>query len=118
MANPRGQIRAKPFREALNIEAKLAENGEDTPAKEGSLRWIARRMLIRAGDDTAAAKEVADRLDGKVPQAIVGDREHDPIQHEHDLTKLSDEELAALASLVDKTSEPGGGEGGAAAPSA
>lgn len=79
MANPRGQQRDKPFREALRIEAALAADGEESPANEGSLRWIARRLLVRAGDETAAEKEVADRLDGKVPQAIVGDDEHDPI---------------------------------------
>ena len=29
--------------------------------------------------DVAAMREVADRLDGKVPQAIVGDEEHPPL---------------------------------------
>lgn len=75
--NPLGQIRAKPFREALTMEAKLAEAGEDTPAKEGSLRWIARQMLVRAGADTVTAVAVADRLDGKPAQAIVGGDEGD-----------------------------------------
>jgi hypothetical protein len=70
MANPKGQLRDKPFREALNIERLLAEKGEESPAPEGSLRWIARQMLKRAGADTPTAKEVADRLDGKVAQAL------------------------------------------------
>ena len=30
--------------------------------------------------DVSAMREVADRLDGKVPQAIVGDEEHGPVQ--------------------------------------
>lgn len=77
--NPLGQVRAKPFREALTIEAKLAEAGEDTPARKGSLRWIARQMLERAGGDTQTAIAVADRIDGKPPQAIVGDDEADAI---------------------------------------
>lgn len=64
--------RAKPYRDALIIEAKLAEDGQETPAPKGSLRWIARQQLNRAGEDTAAAKEIADRLDGKVPQAVGG----------------------------------------------
>jgi hypothetical protein len=74
MANPnsRGQQRDKPYRDALRIEATLAENGEESPAPKGSLRWIARKQLERAGEDTTAAKEVADRLDGKVAQAIIG----------------------------------------------
>lgn len=68
--NPLGQIRAKPFREALKMEVLLAEKGEDTPAKPGTLRYIARQMLLRAAEDTATAKEVADRLDGKPAQSI------------------------------------------------
>lgn len=68
----------KPFRDALRMEAGLAENGEETPAKKGSLRWIARKLLDRAGDETAAAREVGDRLDGKPAQAIIGGDEDDP----------------------------------------
>ena len=81
MANPSsvGQLRDKPFRDALRMEAKLAENGEETPALPGSLRWISRKLLIRAGEETVAAKEVADRLDGKVPQQIGGDPESGPV---------------------------------------
>lgn len=75
MANPRGQQRDKPFRDALRMEAALAERGEDTPAPKGSLRWIARQLLNRAGEETAAAKEIGDRLDGKPAQAIVGGEE-------------------------------------------
>ena len=70
MANPRGQQRDKPFRDAIRMEAALLESGEDTPAKKGSLRYIARKLLERACDDTASAKEVADRLDGKPAQAV------------------------------------------------
>lgn len=81
MANQtsRGQQRDKPFRDALRMEAALAESGEDTPAKPGSLRYIARQLLIRAAEETAASKEVGDRLDGKPAQAIVGDDDADPI---------------------------------------
>lgn len=60
----------KPFRDALRMEAALAEEGIETPAKKGSLRWIARQMLDRAGEETAAAREVGDRLDGKPAQAV------------------------------------------------
>ncbi len=60
------------------MEAALAENGEKSPAQEGSLRWIARQLLIRAGEETAAAKEIGDRLDGKPAQAIIGGEEDDP----------------------------------------
>lgn len=52
------------------MEAGLAEAGDETPAKKGSLRWIARQLLERAGDETAAAREVGDRLDGKPAQSV------------------------------------------------
>jgi hypothetical protein len=78
MARPAGsQNKDKPFRDALRMEARLAEQGEDTPAKPGSLRYIARQLLLRGADETAAVKEIADRLDGKVPQGIVGDADED-----------------------------------------
>ena len=59
------------------MEAILAENGEETPARPGSLRYIARALLMRAGTETAAAKEICDRLDGKVAQAVIGGEEGD-----------------------------------------
>lgn len=90
MPRPAGsQNKDKPFRDALRMEALLAENGEESPAKEGSLRWIARQMLIRAGEETAAAKEVGDRLDGKPAQAIVGGDEDDsPVKMLHKIERV------------------------------
>lgn len=64
------QNKDKPVRDALRIEAALAEKGEDTPALPGSLRFSARQLLIRASADTAAFREVGDRLDGKPAQAV------------------------------------------------
>lgn len=89
MTNPtsRGQQRDKPFRDALRMEAKLAEDGEETPAKPGSLRWIARQLLVRAGDDTQSAAQVADRLDGKPAQAL---------EHSGDMTLRHEEALELL----------------------
>ena len=82
MANPtsRGQQRDKPFRDALRMEAALLEKGEPSPAPKGSLRYIARELLLRACEDTPTAREVADRLDGKPAQAIVGDDDAEPIR--------------------------------------
>lgn len=78
MPRPAGsQNKDKPFRDALRMEAELAEKGEESPAPRGSLRWIARQMLNRAGEETAAAREVGNRLDGKPAQAIVGGDEDD-----------------------------------------
>lgn len=71
MGRPAGSAnKDKPFRDALKMEAALAENEQESPAPKGSLRWIARQLLIRAGEETAAAKEVGDRLDGKPAQAV------------------------------------------------
>lgn len=76
MSNPksRGQQRDKPYRDALRMAA--TELDQIAPGAEpvcrypkGSLRWIAWHQLLRAGDDTSAAKEVADRLDGKPAQS-------------------------------------------------
>ena len=60
-----GRRQEKPFREALLMEIK--EAGED----HKQLRRIARALLSKAEDaDIQAIKEIADRLDGKVPQGI------------------------------------------------
>lgn len=62
------------------MEAKLAEDGEECFARKGSLRWNARQLLQQG--DVQAIKEIADRLDGKAVQAIVGGDEDDaPIRH-------------------------------------
>jgi hypothetical protein len=64
------QNKDKPFRDAIRMEAKLAEDGHACEAAEGSLRWIARQLLIRAGAETAAASQIGDRLDGKPAQSL------------------------------------------------
>lgn len=82
MGRPAGsQNKDKPLRDAIRIEAAAAERGEECIAPKGSLRCIARNLLERACEETAAAKEVGDRLDGKPAQAIVGGDEDDaPVQ--------------------------------------
>lgn len=79
--NPGGRPKTKPFRDALMIEAASAERGEECIAKLGSLRWNARKLLEQG--EVPAIREIADRLDGKVPQAVVGDDESDPISLVH-----------------------------------
>ena len=77
MSNPRGQQRDKPFRDALRMQIKAA--GEDNKA----LRDIADALIAEAKTgDIQSIKEVADRLDGKVPQAIGGSDDLPPIQTE------------------------------------
>jgi len=59
------------------MEALAAEREEECRAPKGSLRWNARQLLNQG--DVSSIREIADRLDGKVPQAVVGDDEHDPV---------------------------------------
>lgn len=76
MGRPSGsKNKDKPFRDALRME--LAALGEDDPK---ALRGLARNLLAMAsGDDgLQAIKEVADRLDGKPAQAIIGGDGDDP----------------------------------------
>lgn len=67
-----GRKQEKPFRDALRME--LAAVGEDSKA----LRLIAAALISKASEgDMQAIKELADRIDGKVPQGIVGGDEDD-----------------------------------------
>lgn len=66
----------KSFANMLNIAIKEAVEGSD----KTKLRAVADALVDKAmSGDVQAIKEVADRLDGKVAQAIVGDDEGDPI---------------------------------------
>jgi hypothetical protein len=77
MANPRGQQRDKPFRDALRMAIADAEGDF------AKLRKVANALVKRGtAGDVQAIKEIADRLDGKVPTAIVGDEEYAPVQFE------------------------------------
>lgn len=71
--NPGGRSKERPFRDALRLE--IAAAGEN----QRSLRAVARALLDRAiSGDVAAIQALADRLDGKVPQATCGDDELGP----------------------------------------
>jgi hypothetical protein len=90
MANPRGQQRDKPFRDALRME--LAAVGEDQKA----MRKIARNLIETASasdnkDMLAAIREIADRMDGKPAQSIGGDDELGPIKNVLEVSWKSDE---------------------------
>lgn len=65
----------KSFANMLNIAIKEAhDEGRD------KLRAVADALVAKAiAGDVPAMKEIADRLDGKVPQALVGDDDADPI---------------------------------------
>lgn len=87
------QNKDKPFRDALRME--IAEAAED----RRDLRRIARKLLSKAEEgDVQAIREVADRLDGKVPQAVIGDSESDPINVISEIRRV----------IVDKPGNPDG----------
>ena len=76
MARPKSE---KTFANMLRIALKEAhEAGGD------NLRQVAEALVKKAvTGDVPAIREIADRIDGKVPQAVVGDDESDPISLVH-----------------------------------
>lgn len=63
------------------MEAAALANSEYIEHPPGSLRSLAQALLKKGyAQDVPAIKEVADRLDGKVPQGIGGDDELGPVQ--------------------------------------
>jgi hypothetical protein len=72
MARPKAE---KSFANMLRIA--INEANEEGGNK---LRSVADALVTKAmTGDVPAIKEIADRLDGKVPQALVGDDDHDAI---------------------------------------
>jgi hypothetical protein len=68
----RGPYIDKPFRAALLLAVK--REGDAKVKGKTKLDRIAAQLIQEAIDgDVPAAKEIADRLDGKVPQAITGE---------------------------------------------
>ena len=78
--NPGGRQKERPFRDALRMEMAAADLGDTVDVKPRSIRAVARALIDKAMEGSeAAAREIADRIDGKVPQAVVGDSDHDPV---------------------------------------
>lgn len=64
----------RQFREMLQLAVNEQQDGLPV------LRALADALVKRGRTgDVQAIREIADRLDGKVPQAIVGDDEHPPV---------------------------------------
>lgn len=81
--NPGGRPKAaKLFRDALLVELKRADNNVER------IQRVAEKLVLNAmGGDTAAIREIADRIDGKVPQAVIGD-EDNPISLIHRIERV------------------------------
>jgi len=71
--NPGGRPRRnKIWREAIDRAIKRRE--QDDPL---ALEKLADKLLVKVAEgDVAAMKEFGDRVDGKVPQALVGEDEN------------------------------------------
>lgn len=82
--NPAGRPKnKKAFAEMLRVSlaAPYDENGN-------KLRGIAEKLVQTALDgEEWAIKEIADRIDGKVSQAIVGDEDGPPVQMHHEIIR-------------------------------
>ena len=74
MANLKGGKPDKLIRDALMIELAVLVDETDGSPPVKRLRKVARRLIEEAEKgNVPAIKEIADRLDGKAPQAIVSD---------------------------------------------
>lgn len=74
--NPTGKPKsAKLFRDALLVAIKQA----DAQGVEAVQRVAFRLVAEAEAGDVSAIREIADRIDGKVPQAIGGTDELDPL---------------------------------------
>jgi hypothetical protein len=78
--NPGGNRANKPIRDAIFMELAAAEEGREDPVPKRSLRMAVRKQLEKAcNGDLAALQFLAERMEGKPKQVIVGDGEEDPI---------------------------------------
>jgi Family of unknown function (DUF5681) len=91
--NPSGRPKSKPFKEAL--EKVIREAGTEKPALE-EIAFSVYREAKRG--EIAAIKEIADRLDGKVPQELGGSRELGPIALEFGWRDDSSQSITPLES--------------------
>ena len=67
MARPRGTWSDKEWRDAI----RKAVHGIDKDTGEKKIRLLAERLVFSAlGGDTAALREIGDRLDGKPQQSV------------------------------------------------
>lgn len=84
--NPSGRPKSRPFREALDRAIKAASDDPDTKL---SLDDIATALLVKAqSGDVPAIKELAERYDGKVPQAVIGDEDEPAIAVIHRIERV------------------------------
>lgn len=69
---PRGPYIDKPFRDALRLAVKRPGEA-DVKGKTKLDKLVVSLVESAVNGDVPAIKEIADRLDGKVPQAVTGE---------------------------------------------
>lgn len=75
--NPGGRPKEKAFADALRIAVNVEVENEGEKKKK--LRLIAERLVAEAmAGESWAVQQVADRLDGKPAQAVIGGDDDDP----------------------------------------
>lgn len=83
--NPGGRPkRAKLFTQSLLVALKKT----DADNVEAVQRIADKLVALAESGDVQAIKEIADRVDGKPPQAIVGDNESDPVSLIHRIERV------------------------------
>jgi hypothetical protein len=86
--NPGGRPKEKAFADALRlaVNAEVENEGE----KKKKLRVIAERLVAEAmAGESWAVQQVADRLDGKPAQAVIGgDEDDNPINLLHRIERI------------------------------
>lgn len=97
-ANPGGRPKQpKEFKDIVRANTVTALN---------AVLGIMNDEGAKPADRLKASEIIIDRAYGKAAQPIVGDKDFDAIQQEvRDLSKLTKEELVALAGLVAKTTD-------------
>lgn len=74
--NPSGRPKDRPWKDAIRRALARAKDVGDRRELD-QLAWT---LLAKAADgDISALQEVANRLDGRVPQPVVGDDDADPV---------------------------------------
>lgn len=92
----------KLFRDALLVELKQADGDVER------LQKVARRLVENAvGGETAAIREIADRIDGKVPQAHGGDDDMPAIRTVNEVIYTIVDPKSPRAEGVQSPAEPG-----------
>jgi hypothetical protein len=87
--NPEGRPKTREIRDAFRMELAAAELGDLPAVKPDSLRALARAQIKKAADgDSIAFNIVADRVEGKPIQPVVGDDEYDPIRMIHRIERI------------------------------